>query len=182
MASELDRENPFEVPRSLVSLSFETALPSGARRLGIWHLRISLLFLLIPAAYNTAHFNAAAFVGWPNPLISLLFQLTNWFWLIVTGLALWFGGLWLLEGVTGLAHGWCSRRDTRLSWRQALYTTLQTAPLLATFGALTWGFWVFAFYQLKWDFFLISIPAGILGHGLAAGLYVPLFYRWYRRG
>ena len=182
MASESDRANPYEAPRSLDSLPLETTASSATRRIGIWCLRISLLFLVIPAAYNTAHFNAEVFIGWPNPLISLVFQLTNWFWLVVTGLALWFGGLWLLEGVTGLAHRWCSRRDTRLSWKEALYATLQTAPILASFGALTWGFWVFAFYQLQWNFYLISIPAGILGHGLAAALYLPLFYRWYRLG
>lgn len=182
MASEQSPGNPYEVPRSLLGPSIELMPPSATRILGNRCLRYSLLYLLIPAAINVAYFNREAFAGWSNPLISVFYQMTNWFWLVVISLLIWFFGLGLLESITGMIHRGCSRRQTRASWNEALYATLQSAPILAVVGAITWGLWVVAFYQLDWDFMLISIPAGFVAHGLAAGVYLQLIYRWYRLG
>ncbi|MDP1560009.1 MAG: hypothetical protein Q8M16_01265 [Pirellulaceae bacterium] len=182
MANDRSTENPYEVPRTLLGPSVVLATSSATRILANRCLRYSLLYLLIPAAFNVAYFNREAFAGWPNPFISMLYQMTNWFWVLVIGLLIWFFGLAMLESITGIIHRCCSRRQTRESWNAALYATLQSAPILAVFGAITWGLWVVAFYQLEWDFMLISVPAGFVAHGLAAGLYLQLIYRWYRLG
>ena len=47
-------------------------------------------------------------------------------------------------------------------------------------GAVLWAIWVAAFYQLGIGFYTVSLPIGIAAHLLAAGLYIPLFYRWYK--
>lgn len=62
----------------------------------------------------------------------------------------------------------------------ALYATFIRSAPYAVAGAILWGIWVFGFYQAKVDFMVLSVPVGILAHGLAAALYLPLIYRWYR--
>lgn len=180
MESESDRANPYEAPRSLLIHDVPSLQTSSNRTRGNICLRWSLLFLMIPAAYNIAFLSKLKndYLG----AATLIFLAINWLLLIVMGLLIGTFGLWLLELVTGVLHRCFSRRATRHSWNATLYLTLRSAPIFAAFGAITWSIWVFAFFELKWNFYLISIPAGILGHGLAAALYLPLFYRWYRLG
>jgi hypothetical protein len=47
-------------------------------------------------------------------------------------------------------------------------------------GAVLWVIGNVGYYDLNLEFYAISIPAGVLAHILAAGLYLPLACRWYR--
>ncbi|MBL8889458.1 MAG: hypothetical protein JNL67_05735 [Planctomycetaceae bacterium] len=141
-----------------------------------------IVLLLFAAAYNLYHFNRLAFGEPLNPPIFTIYQIVNWMWLGVGCVIIWLAGLWLLEKVTRIVYLWKPRKASLDDWNLALYRTLRTAPILAFFGAVIWGFWVLAFYQWKLDFMLVSIPVGLVANALGAMLYGPLIYRWYKLG
>lgn len=172
--------NPYEVSRSLLAPVILTQTHASARQAGQRNFRTALVILLIAAAGNVACYNHQVFSGWPNPFQSLLFQGTNWSWLVATSVLIWFWGLALLEWIAGCVHALRSPQTTLEMWKLAVYDSLGLAPLLAILGAITWVVWIAGFYFWNLDFYLISIPVGIVAHLLAAGLYLPLLYRWYQ--
>lgn len=135
------------------------------------------LLLLVPAAYNVYLFN---FFQGDGTTIPTLFRLFNTIGFACVGAMAWFCGLGLLEYLTGTIHSLVARKSTRDDWQHALYATLRPAPRLALAGAVLWTIWDVAIYQLHLDFNSVSIPIGIAAHLLAACLYLPLVYRWYK--
>jgi hypothetical protein len=104
--------------------------------------------------------------------------------LCLTVVSIWFWGLILLERIATLIY-WVVRRkrvcrSTLQQWKQQFYQALQRGPNLAFLGAILWVIWIVAIYSLQLDFFSVSLPIGIAAHILAACLYLPLFYSWYR--
>jgi len=134
-------------------------------------IRMALLILVFPALYNFYCF--AVFL--PG-----IVRTINALAILLTLMAIWIFGLSALEFFTGGIHTMVARRSASAQWKTALYEVLRRLPLFAGPGAILWAIWVFAFYQLRLDFHLVSIPIGIAGHALAACVYVPLIYRWYR--
>ncbi|MEE2936525.1 MAG: hypothetical protein VYA84_11070 [Planctomycetota bacterium] len=104
--------------------------------------------------------------------------------LCLTIVSIWFWGLILLERIAALIYWVAGRtrvcRSTPQQWKQQLYHALQRGPNLAFLSAILWFVWIVAIYPLQLDFFSVSLPIGIAAHILAAYLYLPLFYSWYR--
>ncbi len=167
--------NPYSPPETASERDFsEEAI---ARRRAETSLRIALCILSVPAAYNYYWFNLR-YAANPLPSVDLMFAIDA-----AAGIAVfvgvWFFGLPLLELATLFIHRLLGRAVLQL-WNAELYAVLRRAVVLSIAGALVWGVWVLLFYSSSVNFFVISIPAGILAHLLAAALYLPLFYRWFR--
>ena len=94
--------------------------------------------------------------------------------------AVWFYGLAALELISRVIHSILARSSKVDDWVKSLYWTIRRFPVFAIFGAALWAIWVFAFYQLNMRFYAVSVPIGIAAHLLAAGLYIPLAYQWFR--
>ena len=169
--------NPYESPRSEAT---HWLPPSDERIVAKRNVRIALLIMLAPAIYNFICFN---FPAHPNRIelpIHSVFRSINGIGFVAITIAIWFLGLPTLEFFTGGFHTVFGRNSKLDDWRTILYLILRRAPVFAVCGAVLWALWVAAFYQLGIGFYTVSVPIGIAGHLLAAGLYVPLFYRWYK--
>lgn len=158
----------------------------AARRRARFHVRASLLLLLIPGVFNYFCFDAAVMhvhladgTSYPRPLAGL-FRTVNIGAITLLALFVWCLGLGAFELATKLLHRVFSRGAELSAWNAVLYQTLAQAGYFAAAGAVLWLIWIVAYYILGVGFFTISCPVGILAHLLAAGLYLQLFYRWYR--
>lgn len=169
--------NPYEPPKAPAAL---TAMPNEERQTANLGVRIALVILLIPAIYNFICFNfpfSGNRVGFP---VHGVFLTVNAIGLVLTAAGIWFFGLKLLEVLTGGIHFIVARKSKIDDWNEALYAIARRMPYFAVPGAVLWAIWVFGFYQLHLGFYIVSIPIGIMSHVLAAFLYVPLIYRWYK--
>ena len=170
--------NPYQTPQSLSeSSSTITTNRQAAQR----KIRISTIIFLVPALYNLVCFSllTSSQVVFPFFVVNFVFNLLG---AIIVVAAVWFFGLTILELIAAVAYRVAARKSQRNSWYDALYDSLTRLPLFAVLGSILWTMWVAGFYQLRLNFFAISIPLGIAAHLLAAGLYIPLLYRWYRLG
>ncbi len=167
--------NPYESPKSKGTSLVLPKVPgrSKANRL----LRISLLILLVPAIYNLWCFNFIAIRG--SAPIHIFFRAANAFGFLLISLAAWFLSLKLLELLTQILHTIFARHSRLEDWKGALYSILGRAPILVIVGAALWIFWVSSIYIQKADFYAVSVPVGVAGHLVGAGLYLPLFIRWF---
>ncbi|MGI9469633.1 MAG: hypothetical protein ACR2OA_21095 [Rubripirellula sp.] len=168
--------NPYASPQT-----DSTGLPTPSKNRGVaqHHLRLALLILLAPAAYNFICFSFPAEAGAAGLHIPAIYRWINGFGFVVTAAAIWFFGLPLLELLTLGLHRIFGRTSSALAWKEALYQVLGRAPFFAVAGAFLWALWVAAFYQFGVGFYAVSVPIGIAAHLLAAGLYVPLIACWY---
>jgi len=169
--------NPYESPKSQVTL-----LPphSEERTAALRSVHIALLVMLAPAIYNlicSSFFVDMNRTGLP---IHSIYRTLNTIGLVAITTAIWFFGLAALDFVTGGLYSVFSRRATLDNWKTTLYITLRRAPVFAFFGAVLWAIWVAAFYQFGFGFYTVSVPIGVAAHLLAAGLYLPLIYQWYK--
>lgn len=167
--------NPYESPTVPAGRPSPT---SPARRAAQRSVRLTLLFLLVPAAYNLV-FYPSKYVGVEFPL-HVLYHPVQTLALIIIGLAIWFFGLKLLESATAGIHGVLGRSSRLADWQATLFIMLRRAPFLALPGAALWGLWVFAVLGQHVNFYAASIPTAIAAHILAACLYLPLAYRWFQ--
>ena len=168
--------NPYESPQSE-----DSPRPSAidqrvrARR----DARVALLILLVPAFYNFVCFNFSFDASRIGFSVRNVYQLANGVGFIAGAVAIWILALPVLEFLTGGFHAVFGRNSKLDDWKTALYRILRRAPIFAVGGAILWAIWVGAFYQLGIGFYTVSVPIGVAAHVLAAGLYLPLFYRWY---
>ena len=178
-------QNPYESPSTqAVPVAHEFDLK---RQKAIWSLRYTYLILVMPALYNNACLNIAAFTFSPVPGAK---PITSGAWIVVFGFAVLFsiviGGLWwflslaCIERITRIIH-WCvSKQLTCGAWINRLHDSFGKLYWYAIPGAILWGSWVYAYYQLEMDSISVSIAAGIAAHILAAAWYIPLFFNWYQ--
>ena len=169
-------KNPYEPPNVPATIEPER---NEERAAALRDVRVSLLIMLVPTLYNFVWFNFST----DNRIEFSFFyveQIVNFVGLVLLLAAIWIYGLMALELVTGGIHTIVARHSTLDVWKRALYSVFRRAPMLAVLGALLWVMWVVAFYQLQADFYTISVPVGIMAHVLAAFLYIPLTYRWYK--
>lgn len=169
--------NPYAPPRStedpLEPASLERLV---ARR----QVRMTTLILLVPASYNLVCF---AFSPATNRRVIPLppeVKALNLVGFVVLIVLIWLLALPVLELVSRGVHALAGRRSPPEEWLRALYASLRPAPFLAVGLAAIWMGWVVAFYRWGMDFYSVSVPVGVASHVLLAGLYAPLFYRWYR--
>lgn len=178
-------QNPYQPP-AVLACAEEQSVPSPSefiklRAAALFHVRLILGILLVPAIYNFVCFNYPSSAISPiPPTIHLLFRLVNGVGLIIIVATVYYAGLWLFEAFTRASHAIFSRQPTLSLWLEALYATFIRSAPYAVAGAILWAIWVYGFYQTNVDFMLLSVPVGILAHVLAAALYLPLIYRWYR--
>jgi hypothetical protein len=178
-------ENPYQPPTSMSQPAERTAAlrteSAPQRAAALFHVRLILGILLVPAIYNIFRFSYPSPAISPIPVgMSNLFFAGNLLGLIASSSLVYFFGLSFFEAITRASHAIFSRQPTLPWWLDALYATFIRSAPYAVAGAILWGIWVFGFYQAKVDFMVLSVPVGILAHGLAAALYLPLIYRWYR--
>ena len=172
--------NPYQTPQS----NPKALIYSASRFAAFRSVRISLCILLVPGICNFICFQ------FPESLGSTGFQMTkfdrtaNLVTLGLTIVSIWFWGLILLERITAFIYWGVGQarvcRSTPQQWKQQLYHALQRGPNLAFLGAILWAIWIVAIYSFQLDFFSVSLPIGIAAHILAACLYLPLFFSWYR--
>lgn len=170
-------ENPYQSPRSLPDpASAESNLRKHARR----SIRISMLVLMIPAIYNYIVFDARAIAGrLPDDLV-VVCRAINLFGFIIGTAAIWFLGLACLELASNAIRFAFARGISPSAWQENLHRSLGLTVYLAVPCAALWAIWVFGFYEMRVNFRVISWAVGIPAHLLAACLYLPLIYRWYR--
>jgi hypothetical protein len=166
--------NPYESPQT------PAALPNDDRRTANRSVRLALVILLIPAIYNFICFNFPSDGNLDELPIYGVYRTFNSIGLLLVVVAVWLLGLKFLEFLTGGIHSVFAQKSNLKDWNEALYAIVRQMPLFAVPGAVLWAIWVLAFYQLQLGFYTISLPIGILSHVLAAFLYVPLIYRWYK--
>lgn len=170
------RPNPYASPQSMAGRRAEwTAERIEARR----QVRLALAILLAPGIYNFAAFDMAVRGDRQSALLEAA-RILNTTGVLLLCLFIWFCGLQTLEVAVRVIHRVVGRRDTVGQWLAALYAALARLWCFAAVGALLWFAWVAGFYYLHIGFYRISYPVGILAHLLAAGLYLPLIWRWYR--
>ena len=171
--------NPYASPKSD---STGLHASSKSHRLARRCLRLALVILLAPAVYNFICFSSPVAAG-PDELrmqnASAWITWVNGFGFCFTAGAIWCLGLPLLELLTVVIHRIFGRTTSVEAWKEALYRALNRAPLFSVLGAVLWTLWVAAIYRLGIGFYAASVPIGVAAHLLAAGLYVPLFFRWY---
>ncbi len=168
--------NPYESP---VSPAENTASDdSPDRKAARLSLRVCLIILLLPGLYNYACFDSQL-IGPLPPDLRFLLRAFNLAGIAMVSVSIWFFGLLILEVLTKLVHSSLSRSSDLAAWNESLYVTFRRAPYFAVAGSVLWIIWVYGFYETPISFYAISYPIGILAHLLAAGLYVPLFRRWY---
>jgi hypothetical protein len=171
--------NPYETP-TYSGPSQEKADTAG-RLAARKRLRLAIIILMIPAAYNYYCFDKVAignanFVG----AYEIVARSINVGGIMMAACLLWFLCLPMLELMTWWKFQVVSKSDRLDDGMNALYESLKFAVYFALSGALLWMVWNVGYYDLKIDFYMISIPVGILANLLAAGIYVPLAYRWHR--
>ena len=168
--------NPYLPPSSSATQPPELT----TREVAALRLRTAIFILAIPAAYNLIAF--AFSPSFHRRVIPMppFFQIVNCVGFIVVTAVVWWLALPTLELLTTAIHAVLSRRSPLTDWKEALYRSLRSAPLLASFGGLLWIAWIVGFYMFALGFYFVSIPLAISGHVLAACLYVPLIYRWYQ--
>lgn len=171
-------ENPFESPRD----SSTRILPNDVdRRNALFHLRLMLCILLIPAIYNYYAFDRQVFAGarYPTPIYALE-RIVNIGAILVGSLLIWYFALAILEWLSRTFRHLFAGAVDRNAWTNSLYSSLQRAMYLSIAGSMLWAIWVYAFYSLDADFYVISWAVGIPAHLLAACWYIPLFVTWYK--
>ncbi len=169
--------NPYEAPKAE---AVQQSTPNEDRWTALHNVRMAMLILLVPAGYNFICFNFPSNADQIDLPIYTLYRAVNLVGLVLVVSVVWFFGLTFCELVTGGIHAIVARKSRLEDWKAALYRTLRRAPVLAVPGAALWAIWVAAFYQARLGFFVVSVPVAVAGHLLAACLYVPLIYRWYK--
>ena len=169
--------NPYESPKSETT---RRSPSSDERLVAKRDVRIALLIMLAPATYNFLCFNFAAKPNQIEIPIHNVFRTINGVGFVAITITIWFLGLATLELMTGIFHAVFAWNSNLHEWKTTLYLILRRAPVFAICGAMLWAIWVWAFYQLDIGIYTVSVPIGIAAHLLAAALYVPLFYRWFK--
>lgn len=169
--------NPFQPPQIRDT---RTDIVLNARQKAQKQVRTALLILLVPGLYNFICFQFYLGSGpFHDPFFSLSFGL-NLVGILILVDIVWFFGLSSLEWISAGARRLLARTSHPTEWLNTLYQTLDRISICAFLGAILWTIWVIGFYQLQLNFYTISIPIGIAAHLLAATLYLPLLYRWYK--
>jgi hypothetical protein len=169
-------DNPYESPKLFGD---STSAASQERVQGQRSFRTTAFVLFLPAIYNYWAFDAGEVSRLPDDLANLC-RTANILGLVVGGVLIWFLGLPSLELLSRFLRGVFAGGTDHVAWQGILYRSLSLTPYLAVPGAALWAIWVFCFYQLNTDFYVISWSVGIPAHLLGACWYVPLIYRWYR--
>lgn len=158
--------NPYSAPETLEAATFREPV-----RLEVSRWRISVYIFAVPAIYNFLWFN-----GRLVP-IQVAVNLAMFALLMIS---IWRFGVELLELVANNIRSFFAPNVDQKVWVNELHIALRASPFFAFWGAIIWMVWNIGFYNLGINFFLISWPVGIASHILAAGLYLPMFYRWYQ--
>lgn len=170
-------QNPYATPQA------EPDPPSASvsRRAAQICLRIAVIILLVPGMYNYYCFDALVLVGNSIPTrVLVVYRIVNIVGIQLLCVGVWFFGLPILMLMTKLAFSVFGRASKIEDWNNALFAVVKRMPWFAFLGAILWFDWVFAYYSSENPDRIMLIRNGILAHLLAAVLYLPLFYRWYR--
>lgn len=170
-------DNPYEPPQQAF-VPAAADLPERTRAIG--DVRKTLLILLLPAVYNFRCFSRLGADDRFEDSPMIILGIFNAVGFIILFTAIWLFGLSGLELITSFVNALTGQTRQLNQWEQELYKVLRRMPQLAWAGAALWVVWTIAVYQLSVDFYLISVPIGIAAHVLAAALYLPLFFAWYR--
>ena len=171
-------ENPYRAP-PLFHEPVDTEF--GLRRRALLSFRLVALVLLAPAVYNYWAFDTQAIASSRLPSdLTAVYRAANVVALVVGFTLIWFLGLPLLEAVSRLLRVVFAKGVDTAAWQRVLYRSMNRAVILASIGAALWVIWVFGFYQIGVNFYVISWAIGVPAHLLAACWYVPLIYCWYR--
>lgn len=171
--------NPYESPAQAAYVATAKLVEDPERRRLVRLIRADLVLLLIGGLYNFLMFTPG-----PDYSPSLLFWLVptafNFALIFAISTFVWFRGLNVLEWIARMVRSLSKRRINEEAWLEALYEGVRLSPACAAGGMIVWAAWVWAFYVVRLDFMLVSIPTAIIAHGLGALFYVPIFVRWYR--
>ena len=172
--------NPYQSPQADDT---QVVAPLPTRQEGLESIRTATALLSTAGLINFAALFRPGFeVYWNTPTFWIVLAVDT---ILLAGIGLivaacWFLLLPTLEFLGGLIRSIIAPSVNRGEWDNALYASLKPAGLLATFGMILWVIWVVGFFILNANFYVISYAVGIPAHILAACLYVPLIYRWYR--
>ena len=140
-------------------------------------VRLCTLILSVGAVYNAYVYSGLAT---PTPAYAVtLLRGLNITGVVLIITACWFFALPLFELVSLGCHRLFGRSATLDQWRGELYRVLATATPFAILGTIVWCVWVYAFYFMDMNFFLISVPTGIAAHVLAACVYLRIPFKWW---
>lgn len=170
-------DNPYRSPTAESSETGDDRL----RRRAESAFRLSTCILIVPALYNYWQFDSQAIASSALPSAAMTtYRTTNLACFVVGGTLIWFFGVRLLEWLSGKLRNVVAQRADPDAWHRVLYENLARTPAFAIAGACLWAIWVYGFYVMSWNFMVISWAVGVPSHLLAACIYLPLAYRWYR--
>lgn len=173
--------NPYQSPQA-ESVSLETQPP--LRREALKSVRVATILLTLAGVFNFYCFcvhGRTLYIGTPTPsMVDLTEFAAGCVGIGLIAVVCWFAFLPVLEFLSRMIHSIVARNTDPKQWDEALYASLKPAALLAIPGMILWFVWVIGFYFLGVNFFVISYAVGIPSHILAACLYVPLLFRWYK--
>jgi len=153
----------------------------GLRTQAMLSLRIAILILSVPAAYNYLAFDAHAIRSSNLPSdIQWLYRTINLFAFVVAEVLLWTFGLRVLESMAALIRTLIAKNAAPSEWQKVLHRSMRSLAFLAVPGAVLWMMWVYGLYEAGVSYLKISWIIGVPAHLLTACWYLPLIYQWYQ--
>lgn len=173
--------NPYQSPQAEITTS-EEGLP--LRDAVLKSLRVATLLLTAAWLFNyfcLCFHGRTSYIGQSIPFTVTVVAFTIGSLMIgLIALVCWFAVLPVLEFVNQTARRMIAPITAPEPWERAFYISLKPAAMLALPGMILWIIWVIGFYLVGVNFYVISYSIGIPAHILAACLYVPLLFRWYK--
>ncbi|RCS42060.1 hypothetical protein DTL42_19720 [Bremerella cremea] len=174
--------NPFESPVAITQvddLGETSPQLVAARRTAVFSVRAAILILLVAGLFNYYAFDQVVVTDVVAPRFQTTVRVTNLTGMVAITLVAWFLFVPALEVLGRMLRHLSGEKTPVAAWNESLYRSLRLAVYFAIPGAILWGIWVIGFYFVHLNFMVLSIAVGVPAHLLAAGLYLPLLFRWY---
>lgn len=174
-------DNPYRAPdqQSTASIAKPSDVDPDLRTATQSTVRRSLLLMLIPAMYNYYEFDKSVVASLPG-YAPVLFRTISPAAIFVVAVLIWFGGTRLLELAGSVFRSLLAAHVDKGRWLNELHHSTARVVYLMIPGAFLWLFWVFAFYRVHLNFYVLSWSVGLIAHSLGACWWGPLAMQWYR--
>jgi hypothetical protein len=168
--------NPYRSPEPT-----EDAAPKNLPRAhALFRFRVAVALLLVGAFANAFFMRRYLYMGTQVVLTTYRIGLPDLLFIGAIGLVAMTCTFGILERLARFFRGRFAANSDPEAWNNAIYNAFRPAIPLGLLGALLWIIWVIAFFELKVNFYVISYAVGIPAHLLAACVYLPLLYGWFK--
>lgn len=171
-----EEANPYRSPEST-----EDFAPKNLPRAdALLRFRIAIALLLFAALVNDFFLPRYRYTGAAVVLTTYRIGLLDFIFISAIGFFAMTCTFEVLERLAKLLRRVFAPNSHPDAWSNAIYNAFRPAIPLGLAGALLWIIWVIAFFELRINFYVISYAVGIPAHLLAACVYFPLIYSWFK--